>query len=100
MAKFHSILKVKVAEIFKRKTPNESAMITLHCKVYSDRTATKHVDKNDFIGNHPVSERRNRNMKKIPSSWGENLLHLSANKFYKNCIIINSLISSVDWMTG
>ena len=44
MAKFHSILKVQVAEIFKRKTPNESAMITLHCIVYSNTSTTKHVD--------------------------------------------------------
>ena len=49
MAKFHSILKVQVAEIFKRKTPNESAMITLHCKVYSNTTTTKHVDEYAFL---------------------------------------------------
>ena len=49
MAKFHSILKVQVAEIFKRKTPNESAMITLHCKVYSNTTNTKHVDEYAYI---------------------------------------------------
>ena len=49
MAKFHSILKVQVAEIFKRKTPNESAMITLHCKVYSNTTTTKHVDEYAFF---------------------------------------------------
>ena len=48
MAKFHSILKVQVAEIFKRKTPNESAMITLHCKVCGNTTTTKHVDEYAF----------------------------------------------------